>query len=368
MDRPNNDTRDLATPYFSFGDILAMGLIIASGMYFIVTSGLKIAELLSGSMNELDVFISIITAAVGCGFLFAAYRFIKRAAFLKAIADSIFVEAIYDRLEPLLSDIAETRAGYDILSERIDNLNYNVNDIKKSIDMGKIEKSGELVPMQFAIRNISHQFHYVLLTTITLAMYIFMFYNPGALTPYLSPLTYIIWWAVITSQHDLWEETKAWYWVAIPLLIIPMFSILFTALFTVNYMLLVMYVGLGSYIILYYVWCERKVKGILPFGIGERIHNIKAMLKKKDVREVKPHTTKLIHPSHIGSILMFLSILVFAVALLGYIIENSIVNLTWEMIGIDIKWEPVYSYAAMGLGILLLATGYFFVVKFRRRE
>jgi len=133
-------------------------------------------------------------------------------------------------------------------------------------------------------------------------------------------------------------------------------------------MLLVMYFGLGSYIILFYFWCERKAKGILPFGIGERIHNIKAMLKKEDVQEVKPQTKKLFHPSHIGSILMVLSVLVFAIALLGYIIENSIVNLTWQMIGIDIKWEPVYSYAAMGLGILLLATGYFFVVKLRRQE
>ncbi len=364
----NNETRDLATPYFSFGDILAMGLMIAAGLYFIVTSGLKIAELIFGNMNELDLFIGIITTAVGYGFLFAAYRFIKRASFLKAIADSIFVEALYDRLEPLLAEIAETKAGYDVLSERIDNLNYNVNDIKKSIDMGKTEKSSELVPMQFALRNISYQFQYVLITTITLAMYMFMFYNPDAITPYLSPLTYIIWWAVITSQHDLWEETKAWYWVAIPLLVIPMYSILFTALFTVNYMLLVMYAGLGSYIILYYAWCERKARGILPFGIGERIHNIKLMLKKPEVQQAKPQNTRLLRPSHLGSILIVLSVLVFAIALLGYIIENSIVNLTWQMIGIDIKWEPLYSYAAMGLGILLLATGYFFVVKLRRQE
>ena len=368
MDRPNSDTRDLATPYFSFGDILAIGLMIAAGLYFMITSGLRIAELLSGNMNELDLFISIITAAVGYGFIFAAYRFIKRAAFLKAIADSIFVEAIYDRLEPLLSDIAETKAGYDILSERIDNLNYNMNDIKKSINLGKSDTSGELVPVQFAIRNIRFQFQYVMLTTITLAMYIFMFYDTSGITRYLGPVTYIVWWAVITSQHDLWEEIQAWYWVALPLLVLPMYSILFSTLFSNQYMLLVMYFGLGSYIILFYFWCERKARGILPFGIGERLHNIKAMLKKQDVQEVKPQAKKLVQPWHIGSILMVLSVLVFAIALLGYIIENSIVNLTWQMIGIDIKWEPVYSYAAMGLGILLLATGYFFVVKLRRQE
>lgn len=366
MERDHTDNHDLATPYFSFGDILAMGLMIAAGLYFIITSGLKIAELLFGSMNELDLFISIITAAVGYGFLFAAYRFIKRAAFLKAIADSIFVEALYDRLEPLLADIAETRAGYDILSERIDNLNYNVNDVRKTIEMGKEKTTSELIPVQFAMKNIRYQFQYVMLATITLAFYMFMFYNPGTITPYLSPLTYVMWWAVITSQHELWEETKAWYWVAIPLLVIPMYTILFTALFTVNYMLLVMYIGLGAYIILYYIWCERKARGILPFGIGERIHNIKSMLKKPEVSEVKPQTTKIVRPSHIGVLMIVLSVLVFAIAVLGYIIENRIANLTWQMIGLDIKWGPVYSYTAIGLGILLLAAGFFFVVKFRR--
>lgn len=368
MDRPHNDNRDLSTPYFSFGDILALGLMIAAGLYFIVTSGLKIAELLFGAMNELDLFINIITIAVGSGFLFAAYRFLRRAAFLKAIADSIFVEALYDRLEPLLSDIAETRAGYDILNERIDNLNYNVNDIRNSIEMGKTNPPGELVPLQFAIRNIGYQFRYALLTTITLAMYMFVFYNPSVITPYLSPLTYVMWWAVITSHHDLWEETKAWYWVAVPLLILPMYTILVTVIYTVTYMLLVMYMGLGSYIITYYIWCEHKTRGILPFGIGEGLHKIKSMLIKSKDMEMKPRAGNIIRPSHIGIILLLLSVLVFGFALLGYLIENSIIDLTWQAIGFDIIWEPVYSYIAIGLGIILLAAGYFFVVNLRKHE
>ncbi len=368
MDRPQNNDHDLTTPYFSFGDILALGLMIAAGLYFIITSGLKIAELFFGSMNELDMFISIITAAVGYGFIFASYRFIKRAAFLKSIADSIFVEALYDRLEPLLADIADAKAGYDVINERIDNLNYNVNDIRKSIELGKTNPPGDLVPVQFAIKNIQYQFQYVLLTTITLAMYMFVFYNPGAITPYLSPLSYVLWWAVITSQHDLWEETKAWYWVAVPLLVLPMYTILVTVLYTTNDMLFIMYIGLGGYIISYYIWCERKARGILPFGIGERLHKIKSMIKRPVVREVKQVTGKPVRPSHIGSIMMILSVFVFAIALLGYMIENKILNLSWQMTGFDIKWEPVYSYAAIGLGILLFVTGFLFVVKLRRRE
>ncbi|VVB87878.1 Uncharacterised protein [uncultured archaeon] len=367
MELKQNENRDLATTYFSFGDILAIGLMIASGLYFIITSALKIAELIFGSMNELDLSISIITVMLGYGFLFAAYRFIRRAAFLKAIADSIFVETLYDRLEPLLADIAETKAGYDILSERIDNLNYNVNDIRKSIEWGKTEQYRELVPAQFA-KNIRNQFQYVMLTTITIAIYMFMFYNPNVLTPFIGPITYIIWWAVITSHHNLWEETKAWYWVAAVILVLPMTTIMFSALFSPDYMLLIMYLGLGSYILLFYIWCEVKTRGILPFGISERLKNIQAMIKKPEVREEKPHTAKIIKPSHIGTALLVLSVIVFSIALLGYLIENNVANLTWQMIGLDIKWEPVYSYASIMLGIVMLATGYYFLIKFRRQE
>lgn len=368
MDIKQNDNRNLATTYFSFGDILAIGLMIAAGLYFIITSGFRIAELIFGSMNELDLSISLMTAILGYGFLFAAYRFIRRAAFLKAIADSIFIETLYDRLEPLLADIAETKAGYDILSERIDNLNYNVNDIKKSIEMGKTNLSGELVPVQFAMKKIGYQFQYVMLTSITIAIYMFMFQNPGVLTPFLGPVTYILWWAVITAQHGLWEETKAWYWVAVIILLMPMTSILFSALFTPQYMLLVMYIGLGAYVILYYIWAEVKTRGIIPFGIAERLKNIRAMTKKQEASQEKQETKKIVHPSYIGSALLVLSVIVFLIALLGYLFENNVANLTWQMIGLDIKWEPVYSYASMMLGILLLATGYYFLIKLRRLE
>ncbi|MBU3965980.1 MAG: hypothetical protein KKG76_01185 [Euryarchaeota archaeon] len=366
----NDNYHDLQTQYFSLGDILAIGLMIATGLYFIITSALKIADLFFVNMNYFDLLLNIMGAAAGYGLIYGAYRFVTKSNFLKAIADGLFVEALYDRLEPLLSDISETRASYDILSERIDNLNFNVNDIRKSIEAGKSQKENELIPLQYAFRNINHQFHYIMLTTVTMTLYLFMIYNPSGIIPYLSPTVFVLWWAVITSHSNLWEETKAWYWVAVPILIIPMFSILYTALTTANTMLFVMYIGLSLYVLSYYTWCERTTRGILPFGIGERIQNLKNMLRS-EVKEEKKEPEKnpiIFYPYQIGLILIMLSIIVFALSAIGYLIQAKILQFSLQTLGLDITWQPSYSYGLVGLGTLLLITGYFFVVKFRRRE
>ena len=371
MDKLDHDYHDFKTQYFSLGDILAIGLMIATGLYFIITSSLKIADLFFGNMNSFDLLINMLGVAVGYGLIYGAYRFVTRSNILKAIADSLFIEAIYDRMEPLLADIAETSASYDMLSERVNNLNYNVDDIRKSIEAGKRQQEHDLIPLQYGFRNITHQFHYIMITTVTMTLYLFMFNNPGGIMPYLSPAVFILWWAVITSHSNLWEETKAWYWIAIPILIIPMYSILFTALSTANSMLFIMYIGLAVYVFSYYTWCERTTRGILPFGIGERIQNLKNMLRSEAKKQEKKEPEKkpiIYYPYQIGLILIILSIIVFALSVIGYLIQARILPFSLMTLGLDISWQPIYSYGFVGLGTLLLITGYFFVIKFRRRE
>jgi len=370
MDKLNDNSRAFKTQYFSLGDIFAIGLMIATGLYFIITSALKVADIFFGNMDLFNLFLNVTGVAVGYGLIYGGYRFVTKSNFLKAIADGLFVEAIYDRLEPLLADIAETKTGYDILSERIDNLNYNVDEIRKIIGFGRTQQGSDLIPLQYALRNITNQFHYIMLTTVTLTLYLFMFYNPGGVIPYLSPIVFVLWWALITSHSNLWELPKAWYWVAIPILVIPMYSILFTALYTGSTMLFIMYLGLGVYVLSYYIWCERITRGILPFGIGERIKNIKNMLKKEEAQEkIKPvKKPATFQPYQIGFVLTIISVIIFAISVTGYLIQANILKITWQTLGLDITWQPLYSYGLVGLGTVLLIAGYIFVIKFRRRE
>lgn len=370
MDKLNGKYRDLKTQYFSLGDILAIGLMIATGLYFIITSALKIADLFFINITSFDLLLNIMGASAGFGLIYGAYRFVTKSNFLKSIADDLFIEALYDRLDPLLGEVAQISGSYDILSERVENINYNVNDIRKTIEGGKRQPENDLIPLQYAFRNISHQFHYIMMTTVTLTLYLFMFNNPSAILPYLSPIVFVLWWGLITSHSNLWEETRAWYWIAIPILIIPMFSVLFITLSNTNTMLLIMYLGLSVYVLSYYVWCERTTRGIIPFGIGERIQNIKNMLRSEGQEQRKEPEKKLtiFQPYHIGIILIILSIILFAISMIGYLIQAKILQVSWQTFGLDITWQPLYSYGLIGLGTVLLIVGYFFVIKFRRRE
>ncbi|PWB56928.1 MAG: hypothetical protein C3F06_00095 [Candidatus Methanoperedenaceae archaeon] len=370
MDKLNENYRDLKTQYFSLGDILAIGLMIATGLYFIITSALKISDLLFFNMNSFDLLLNIMGAAAGFGLIYGAYRFVTKSNYLKSIVDDLFIEALYDRLDPLLSEIAQISGSYDELSERVEDLNYNVNDIRKTIEGGKRQPENDLIPLQYVFRNITHQFNYIMMTTVTLTIYLFMFNNPSALLPYLSPIVFVLWWGLITTHSNLWEETRAWYWIAIPILIVPMFSVIFAALSTTNTMLLLMYFGLAVYILLYYVWCERTTRGIIPFGIGERIQNIKNILRSEGQEQKKEPEKKLniFQPYHIGIILTILSIIIFAISMIGYLIQTKILQVSWQTFGLDIVWQSQYSYGLIGLGTVLLIAGYFFVIKFRRRE
>ncbi len=370
MDKLNDKYSDLKTQYFSLGDILAIGLMIATGLYFIITSALKIADLLIMNQYSFDMFLNIMGAASGSGLIYGAYRFVTKSNYLKSIADDLFIEALYDRLDPLLQDIAQINGSYDILSEKVENINYNVNDIRKTIEGGKRQPENDLIPLQYAFRNITHQFQYIMMTTVTLTIYLFMFNNPSGILPYLSPVVFVLWWGLITSHSNLWEETRAWYWIAIPILIIPMFSILFATLSTTNTMLLIMYIGLAVYVLSYYVWCEHITRGITPFGIGERIQNIKNILRSESQEQEKEPEKKpaIFHPYQIGIILTMLSIIIFAISVIGYLIETKILQVSWQTFGLDITWQPLYSYGLIGLGTVLLIAGYFFVIKFRRRE
>jgi hypothetical protein len=92
---------------------------------------------------------------------------------------------------------------------------------------------------------------------------------------------------------------------------------------------------------------------------------------RSEAREQKKEPeekTIIFYPYQIGTILTILSIIIFAIAVIGYLIQAKILPFSWQTLGLDFNWQPMYSYGLVGLGTVLLISGYFFVIKFRRRE
>src|SRR3990172_1565831 len=60
----------------------------------------------------------------------------------------------------------------------------------------------------------------------------------------------------------------------------------------------------------------------------------------------------------LGIILISLSIILFIVSISASLIESSLFEISWQSLGLDLVWQPLYSISLLMLGTLLLASGY----------
>ncbi len=115
---------------------------------------------------------------------------------------------------------------------------------------------------------------YVVILNVTLAVYMFMIYYPQWYIPYLSPLLFVMWWVVITYEYNQWDNSSAWMWVFAPILILPIYTMVFGLLTSTNQMFAIMYLVLGLYAVTYYTWSMYNASGTLPFGLHKKLEDI----------------------------------------------------------------------------------------------
>lgn len=244
----------------SFGDKASMLLILLGGIYLMINS---IVHLFLGER------FYILALAAGIGIIYASYRFYDKTISPVQSEASVTKE----HLKPVIEEIEISRTEHDEILERLETMNYNLERVASQESKNLSNSS---------VHHMTMLFRYNLLVTVTLAFYIFMVFFPEWYTFYISLITFILWWALITYHHDLWRKPGAWYWLTIPFLFVPLFVIVFTALYPVTIMFGFLFIGLIVYSFLYYTWCEYAATGIVPFGIGKRINTIKTMLKAKE--------------------------------------------------------------------------------------
>lgn len=274
--------------YMSSWDKIAYALTVCVGLFYLITSIFQLAFLFTGEF-DLAIFIrEVIQIGAGAGLLYAASRLVKKSTFLERIADHMFEEIIQDRFEPVLREIAEVQVGYDSVNHNLEALSYNIDDLRKSIEfapdvhaMPDINGTTMNVAPQVSnavtsasLRRIYTLFTYVVMLNITLAIYMFMIYYPQWYVPYLSPLLFVMWWAAISHENKLWDNRVAWFWVFAPILVLPIYTMIFGMLASTNQMFAFMYIGLGLYIGSYYVWGMYTARGTLPFDLHLRLKEI----------------------------------------------------------------------------------------------
>ncbi len=356
--------------HLSPGEYIVVISMILTALYLLVTSFFPLVYNIVTSFEPVNFLMNLLYFVLGIGSLAGAFLVLKKETHLEHIADDTFDEVVYKRLEPVLRDVAGVQVGLTDVHTQLEMMNLNIEKI------GQVRE--QRVPTAAVPAQTSMYVKYVVLINITLATFLFMLQYPLEYIPYAVTVVYIIWWAVITQEFKLWNVESVWMWVFVPILILPVYTIIMNAYLRDYQMFGSLFIGLCAYVIVYYSWCSNMVRGVLPFDLHIALAEFKKKLKEKTPEEAPK--TMVSAPRidvkiplklslyQLGISMVIGSIVLFASAWFGFSIQNGLIpNVTWAALGFEgFIWKSLYSYALTFFGMVLLGVGYSMVLKSRR--
>ena len=199
---------------------------------------------------------------IGTGSLFGSIQFIKKSILFEQLLDLGFEKGIYARLEPILNDIVESQVSMNDVAAQLKYMNTNIDRMQKRVH----NPGSEVVSVR---EEIFRFLRLVLLINVTLAVFIYLLRAYGTIIPYAMAMLFVLWWAEITFEFRMWKNSWVWAWVFVPVLTIPITTILADLLYGDAILVAAMSVVLIIYVAAYYTWSRYLVERTLPFGISE---------------------------------------------------------------------------------------------------
>ena len=238
--------------------------VLCTSVYLIAISVFPVMYNLTGEFERNDFIFNAILLLIGTGSLFGSIRFIKKSILFEQLLDLGFEKGIYARLEPILNDIVESQVSMNDVAEELKYMNTNIDRLqKRSHSTG----TGEGV---VSVREEIFRFlRLVLLINVSLAVFIYLLRAYGTIIPYAMAMLFVLWWAEITFEFRMWKNSWVWAWVFVPILTIPITTILADLLYGDAILVAAMSVVLVIYAAAYYTWGRYLVERTLPFGISE---------------------------------------------------------------------------------------------------
>lgn len=225
-------------------------------------------DALSGKKFEQQYFITnLAILVIGAGAFFGGVNLVRRSIVMDRLIDMGFETGIYTRLEPVLKEISGSQVALYRMEEQMTNLNINLDRLgKRSVHLKIGGESAFGIDLHAEMIRF---LRYVLLINITLAAFIFLITFTRSYTPVLITALYVIWWLEISYEYNVWHRSSAWIWVFIPLLLIPIATILGDIMFGSELLIGGMGIGLAIYATAYYSWSKYIIEGTLPFAVNQ---------------------------------------------------------------------------------------------------
>ena len=236
--------------------------VLCASVYLIAISVFPVMYNLTGEFERNDFIFNAILLLIGTGSLFGSIQFIKKSILFEQLLDLGFEKGIYARLEPILNDIVESQVSMNDVAAQLKYMNTNIDRMQKRVH----NPGSEVVSVR---EEIFRFLRLVLLINVTLAVFIYLLRAYGTIIPYAMAMLFVLWWAEITFEFRMWKNSWVWAWVFVPVLTIPITTILADLLYGDAILVAAMSVVLIIYVAAYYTWSRYLVERTLPFGISE---------------------------------------------------------------------------------------------------
>ncbi len=175
-----------------------------------------------------------------------ALRLYKRLLKMSAMSDELFNELVFERLKPVLEEVAYSTVELSEVKAELEKLASKIERLEKS----EMEVSQPYV-------NVSFYMRVIVVSLVYIGIYLFMLnYYMMAYTPYLLTLLYIVWWAFITKEFDLFSRFEAWLVMGIPVLIVPAMAIILQTTVGVAPLMGIAFATSLLYAYLYYLYAQ----------------------------------------------------------------------------------------------------------------
>lgn len=237
--------------------IISVGVLIFSGISLYVDFFIK--------SNYLYALIDLFMVVMCLYALYYIISSLKRRIITDILIDTAFQEGVYNRLKPLIENIAQAHVGANMVLDRLANIDLKIQNLMKEQYTREIQ-ARDIMQQPIAIgTSIKFAIKTIFLIIVTMAMFMFLVnFNLGAITPYAVLLIFIMWWVFITGEYNLWKENSAWGMVFLPVLVVPVTTMLLGNLLNYNVMMALLYVSTGIYTLIYYLWAVYATTGSLP--------------------------------------------------------------------------------------------------------
>lgn len=239
--------------------------VLCTSVYLIAISIFPVMYNLTGEFEKSDFIFNSILLLIGTGSLFGSIQFIKKSILFEQLLDLGFEKGIYARLEPILNDIVESQVSMNDVADQLKYMNTNIDRLQKRSHSSSTGTGAGLVDVR---EEIFRFLRMVLLINVSLAVFIYLLRAYGTIIPYAMAMLFVLWWAEITFEFRMWKNSWVWAWVFVPILTIPITTILADLLYGDAILVAAMSVVLVIYVAAYYTWSRYLVERTLPFGIS----------------------------------------------------------------------------------------------------